>query len=165
MSPMSGPMSPMMASLLGTGAEMLLPYGINLAVNAFDGITGAGKQQGQMLAEREKLFSGLQDELNEANQEAIRRMQATAGQAMGTQLAASGAAGLSSFNPVLAGQARQGEAQMAGRIAAMQRRGIQDRADYETSRAQSINAALNNLSGSAVRRRNAREAYRAAGMS
>ena len=158
-------MSPLMASLLGTGAEIALPYAISAGANLWDYLTGAGSDVGAKLAEREKLFADLQSQMDEANQEAVRRMQATAGQAMGTQLTASGAAGLSSFNPVLAAQARQGEAQMAGRVAALDRRGIQDRADYETGRAQSIDAALNNLTGSSVRRANARRAYEQAGLS
>lgn len=72
---------------------------------------------------------------------------------------------MSSFNPILAAQARQGEAQMAGRISNLERQAIQSRADYETGRAQAIDQALNSLTGSAVRRRNARRAYEAAGLS
>tara|TARA_R100001510_G_scaffold30679_1_gene27365 strand:- start:14452 stop:15099 length:648 start_codon:yes stop_codon:yes gene_type:complete len=165
MSPMNAAMSPMMAAVLGTGVEALLPYGIDFIANAYDGLTGQGTQDGRRLAEREKLFAGLQGQLDAANQEAIRRARATAGQAIGGQLAVSGAAGLSSFNPILAAQARQGEAQMAGRISNLERQGIQSRADYETGRAQAIDQALNSLTGSAVRRRNARQAYEAAGLS
>ena len=165
MSPMNAAMSPLTAALLGTGVEALLPYGIDLLANAYDGLTGQGTQDGQRLAEREKLFAGLQGQLDAANQEAIRRARAVAGQAVGAQLAASGAAGLSSFNPILAAQARQGEAQMAGRISNLERQAIQSRADYETGRAQAIDQALNSLTGSAVRRRNARQAYEAAGLS
>lgn len=165
MSPMNAAMSPMMAAVLGTGVEALLPYGIDFLANAYDGLSGQGKQDGRRLAEREKLFAGLQGQLDAANQEAIRRARATAGQAIGGQLAVSGAAGLSSFNPILAAQARQGEAQMAGRISNLERQAIQSRADYETGRAQAIDQALNSLTGSAVRRRNARRAYEAAGLS
>lgn len=160
----SAAMSPLGAALLGSAVEAGLPYLIEGGANLYDAMTGAGKQEGQRLAEREKMFAGLQKQLDDANQEAIRRARATAGQAIGGQLAMSGIGGLSSFNPVLAAQARQGEAQMAGRISALERQAIQSRADYETGRAQAIDQALNSLTGSAVRRRNARRAYEQAGM-
>lgn len=60
MSPMNAAMSPMMAAVLGTGVEALLPYGIDFLANAYDGLSGQGKQDGRRLAEREKLFAGLQ---------------------------------------------------------------------------------------------------------
>lgn len=152
------------AAVAGSLVEAGLPYLIEGGANLYDLITGAGTKEGERLADREKLFSGLQEQLDAANQEAIRRARAVAGQAIGGQLAMSGIGGLSSFNPVLAAQARQGEAQMAGRISALEQQAIQSRADYETGRAQAIDQALNSLTGSAVRRRNARRAYEERGM-
>ena len=157
-----GAMSPMTAALLGTGAQALMPLAVDLGYLGFDALTGAGKDAGTDLAEREKLFAGLQGQLDEANMEAIRRARASAGQAIGGQLAASGVGGLSSFNPILAAQARQGEAQMANYISSLEQKRIQDRADYETGRAAAIDQRLDSLTGSAIRRRNAREAYRKA---
>lgn len=156
MSPMSGPMNPLMASLLGTGVEMFLPGVINAGANIYDRITGAGNEDGSRIAANEKMFADLQAQRNAVMDEAIRRAKATAGQAIGANMAMSGAAGLSSFNPVLAAQARQGEAQIARGVSGLELQKNQDQADYQSSRIAAINAQLSNLRGTEARRRNAR---------
>jgi hypothetical protein len=151
-----GGMTPLMASLLSKGAEAGMPYLINAGANLYDSMRGVPDIQ---LGEQEKVWSDLEQQMNEQNQEAIRRALGSAGMAVGGNMAMSGAAGLSSFNPVLAAMARQGELQAGRVVSGLERRGVQDRADYQTSRADAINKQLMAMRGTSTRRGNVAEGY------
>ena len=151
-----GGMEPVTAALLSTGISAGLPYVMDFGSYLYDLARGEPEVD---LTLQQKEFADLNEELAGVNQEAIRRARATAGQALGANMAMSGAAGLSSFNPVLAAMARQGELQAGRTISGMERQGVQDRADFAASRAEAINRQLANLKGSSARRANIARAY------
>lgn len=151
-----GSMSAAGAALFGKGVEATAPYIFDLGANLYDMARGVPDIE---LGEQQKVFSDLQGQLDKYNQEAIRRALGSAGQAVGGNLAMSGAAGLSSFNPVLAAMARQGELQAGRVVSGLERQGVQDRADFETSRAEAINRQLMAMRGTSTRKRNVFEGY------
>ena len=151
-----GGMNPLLASLFSKGAEAVVPYAINAGASLYDMMRGVPNIQ---LGEQEQVWSDLETQMEEQNQEAIRRAMGASGQAVGGNLAMSGASGLSSFNPVLAAMARQGEVQSGRVVSGLERQGFQDRSDYQSSRADAINKQLAGMSGTSARRGNVAEGY------
>jgi hypothetical protein len=141
-----GSMEPMTAALLTSAVIAGVPYVVEGGANAWDWMT-APEAVDINLDETNQIWANLREQEEAANMEAIRRVRATAGQHVGMNLAMSGASGLSSMNPALAGMARQGELQAAGRISGLERQAVQDRAAYEGSRAEAINRQVAGLGG------------------
>lgn len=144
------------SALLSQGISAGIPYAIQGASWLYDQMRGVPNIE---LGEQEKVWADLEKQMEEQNQEAIRRAQGASGQAVGGNLAMSGAAGLSSFNPVLAAMARQGEIQSGRVVSGLERQGFQDRSDYQSSRAEAINRQLAGMTGSSARKANVAEGY------
>ena len=152
-------MDPLTAALIGTGINVATPYamqGINYGLDAAFGNANMGSID---MPETYKLQMSLEEEQDRINEEAIRRAQETGGRHFGAAAAMSGAAGLSSFNPIMAAMARQGEMQAGSLVSDLQRRSLTDRVDTMANKNEMINQQLANIEGGPFSKRRAMGAY------
>ena len=145
----------------GSAAIGAAPYVMELGAGAWDFLSNRNPINVD-LDKTEAMWADLRGQEEAANLEAIRRARGTAGMALGREMAASGHAGLSGMNPALRGIARQGELQAGGLVARMERQRVQDRADYESSRAGALNQQIAGLGGRTYRKKSILEGYAAA---